>query len=420
MCGAVVLMCGLLFTAQGEASERVALVIGIADYARAPLKNPLNDARAMSKRLEELGFSVTRLENPGKAEIEAAIVRFEGELTSDSVSLFYYAGHGIQLRGKNYMVPVDASMATERHARVEGVDVNLVTSAMEYAKSRINFVILDACRDNPFERKLRGGSRGLAAVDAASGTLIAYATAPGSVAQDGDGRNGVYTQALLKALSTPGLQAEQVFKRVRVDVARRTARKQIPWESSSLTGNFVFNPGKGNEPARSTSATGEAGQTEIAYWESIRESDNPKAVKSYLDRYPTGHYVELAELRLAELQGDARAGSDRSAAGDSGRCDDLSGGWRQRSASLACESVVTFTRTGEGTYAMSEQGCGNASGKGTVDARVVAVEWETPFCSGKTTMRLNQACTAATGEISMPANFLSCSGVHPAEYQRLE
>ena len=148
---------------------------------------------------------------------------------------------GLQVRGRNYLVPVDAEIDSEASTRVAAVDMDLLLEQMAEAKNRVNVVILDACRNNPFERRLRGASRGLAAVDAARGTLIAYATAPGAVAADGEGANGLYTEELLQALRVPGLKVEEVFKQVRVAVAKRSKGAQTPWESSSLTGDLVVN-----------------------------------------------------------------------------------------------------------------------------------------------------------------------------------
>jgi hypothetical protein len=221
--------------------SRLALVIGNGAYREAPLRNPVNDARAMAQRLRDLGFTVIAHENATKRTMEAAIVEFGRRLGEGGVGAFYYAGHGLQVRGRNYLVPVDAEIDDEAATRVAAVDVELLLEQMNEARNRINLVILDACRNNPFERRLRGGSRGLAAVDAARGTLIAYATAPGSVAADGDGSNGLYTEELLAALSEPGLQIEEVFKRVRINVSRRSRGAQTPWESSSLTGDLVVN-----------------------------------------------------------------------------------------------------------------------------------------------------------------------------------
>jgi uncharacterized caspase-like protein len=287
-----------LLPAPALAADRVALVIGNADYPTAPLRNPVNDARAMAQALRDLGFEVFRLENADKQRMEQAIVRFAGRLKKDTSGLFYYAGHGVQVNGRNYLVPVDAEIDSEREIRIETVGVHLVLDEMNYADNRINIVILDACRNNPFERRLRGGSRGLAAIDAARGTLIAYATAPGSVALDGDGANGIYTEELLGALHKPGLEVEEVFKTVRVGVARRTRNQQVPWESSSLIGSFVFN----GRAAPSTAQGTTAGQAELLFWQSVSASGNPDAYRAYLRQFPNGTFADLARIRLDELE----------------------------------------------------------------------------------------------------------------------
>ena len=223
---------------------RLALVIGNSAYRESPLRNPVNDVRAMAQRFKELGFTVLAHENATKRTMEAAIIEFGRRLAEGGVGAFYYAGHGLQVRGRNYLVPVDAEIEDEASTRVAAVDVELLLEQMAEAKNRVNMVILDACRNNPFERRMRGGSRGLAAVDAARGTLVAYATAPGSVAADGEGTHGLYTEELLKALRLPGLKVEEVFKQVRVGVTNRSKGAQTPWESSSLTGDLVVNVGQ--------------------------------------------------------------------------------------------------------------------------------------------------------------------------------
>ncbi len=226
---------------------RRALVIGNAAYKDAPLKNPVNDARAMAAMLARLGFEVIARENVTREQLGQAIVEFGSRLDATAAALFFYAGHGVQSRGRNYLIPVDATLNAEADLRYQAVDVTGLVEEIEVAKTRVGFVILDACRNNPFERRMRGAprTRGLAAIDAARGLMIAYATAPGSVAADGDGENGTYTTALLNALGQPGLKAEEVFKRVRLEVATTTGNKQTPWESSSLTGDFIFNLGPG-------------------------------------------------------------------------------------------------------------------------------------------------------------------------------
>lgn len=292
-----------------RAEPRLALVIGNSAYPESPLRNPVNDVRAMAQRFKELGFTVIAHENATKRTMEAAIIEFGRRLAEGGVGAFYYAGHGLQVRGRNYLVPVDAEIDDEASTRVAAVDVELLLEQMTEAKNRINLVILDACRNNPFERRMRGGSRGLAAVDAARGTLVAYATAPGSVAADGDGKNGLYTEELLEALREPGLKIEEVFKRVRINVARRSRGAQTPWESSSLTGDLVVNVSTAavSAPTTSGSAPAQAPDHEGLFWSSIKDGTDPAAFEAYLKQYPQGTFAALARQRLASMSPPARA-----------------------------------------------------------------------------------------------------------------
>ena len=287
---------------------RLALVIGNSAYRESPLRNPVNDVRAMAQRFKELGFTVLAHENASKRTMESAIIEFGRRLAEGGVGAFYYAGHGLQVRGRNYLVPVDAEIEDEASTRVAAVDVELLLEQMTEAKNRVNLVILDACRNNPFERRMRGASRGLAAVDAARGTLVAYATAPGSVAADGDGKNGLYTEELLEALREPGLKIEEVFKRVRINVARRSKGAQTPWESSSLTGDLVVN-GTGNVTTAAVSAPTAvpAPDRESLFWMSIKDGTDPAAFEAYLRQYPQGTFAPLARQRLASVSQRARA-----------------------------------------------------------------------------------------------------------------
>lgn len=226
-------------------ARRVALVIGNSNYETAPLKNPVNDARDMSTALKNYGFDVIYKENVDQNEMKRAIREFGTQIRNAKVALFYYAGHGVQVNTRNstrnYLVPVDAKVSAEEEMEYEAVDAGFVLAQMESAQSSVNIVILDACRNNPFARSFRSAANGLAQMDAPSGTLIAYATAPGSIASDNArGRNGLYTQELLKIMATPGLGVEEVFKRVRVSVRSLTRNKQTPWELSSLTDEFTF------------------------------------------------------------------------------------------------------------------------------------------------------------------------------------
>lgn len=242
-CGwAVLLLLALVNWAVAEplAERRMALVIGNADYPRgAALFNPLNDARAMAERLRELGFEVDYHVNLPQREMNRVIGLWGSRLPADAVALFYYAGHGLQIAGRNYLVPVDARIVGEASAMAEAVDAQVLLEQLRQA--RMGLLILDACRDNPFERRFRSSAtRGLAQMDAPAGVLIAYATAPGRVASDGAGRHSLYTGALLEALKLPGLRVEDVFKRVRAQVMHTSQGEQVPWEASSLLGDFYF------------------------------------------------------------------------------------------------------------------------------------------------------------------------------------
>jgi len=228
-----------------RAAGRVALVIGNGSYKAAPLKNPVNDAKDMAAALRRLGFEVTLLTDARLKQMDAAVRDFGVKLRRGGVGLFYYAGHGLQVAGENYLVPVDANVQTESDARYSCLPAGMVLGRMDDARNDVNIIILDACRNNPFARSFRSAEQGLAKMDAPTGSLISYATAPGSVASDGDGRNGLYTQHLLKNMSIPGLPITEMFMRVRQGVVSSTGRRQVPWEASSLIGQFYFVGGAG-------------------------------------------------------------------------------------------------------------------------------------------------------------------------------
>ena len=226
--------------------ERLALVIGNSAYQTAPLKNPLNDAEDMAVALRNLGFKVLLKINADQRTMEDTIRFFGKQLRGAGVGLFYFAGHGVQVGGLNYLIPIGANIDSESDVKYEAVDAGRVLGKMEDAENQLNIVILDACRNNPFSRNFRTSERGLARMDAPKGSLIAYATAPGEVAADGSERNGIFTKYLMKHMFEPNLPIELVLKKARIDVARTTGGRQIPWESSSLMGNFYFNTDKGS------------------------------------------------------------------------------------------------------------------------------------------------------------------------------
>lgn len=266
--------------------KRIALVIGNNDYQEVPkLANPVNDARDIAEALSKLGFEVTEVTNATQKEMNRAISQFGVSLDQKTVALFYFAGHGLQMKGKNYLVPVDAQITGEASIPSETVDMDAVLAQLE--SSTLSIVILDACRNNPFQKARSIGAGGLAQMEAPKGSFIAYATAPGKTAADGSSGNGLYTRELLKKLQTPGISLEEVFKRVRVDVAKATFDAQIPWESTSLTGNFYFNGKPSQTPL--------IDPAELAMWDSIKSSTNPADFDSYLAKYPNGQFVAPAK-----------------------------------------------------------------------------------------------------------------------------
>jgi hypothetical protein len=225
--------------------KRVALVIGNSRYETAPLRNPVNDANLVAAALREMGFDVIARTDVNLQEMQLAVREFSRKIQNGAVGLFYYAGHGMQSGGRNFLIPIGAQIEAEGDVVLFGLDLNSVLEQMGGAQNRLNIVILDACRNNPFTRSFRSASQGLVQVSAPAGTFIAYATAPGQTASDGKGQNGLYTQELLANMRTPGLPIEEVFKRVRVQVRQKSNGVQIPWDSSSLEGAFSFVPGTG-------------------------------------------------------------------------------------------------------------------------------------------------------------------------------
>lgn len=294
--------------ALAQATEpRVALVIGNGAYRAAgvpKLANPANDARAMAQTLRELGFKVIELEDAELKAMQKAFVEFTQALPRNGAALFYYAGHGIQLKGQNYLVPVDATVDTAAAIPFETFPMEVVTDQLNDAHARVALVILDACRDSPFGRGLRGLSGGLAAIDAARGTLIAYATAPGAVASDGDSEHGLYTAELLKSMKTAGVEVEQLLRRVRAAVEERSHGKQVPWESSSLIGEFYFVPPAPPPPAPTPPPQVQQSgpDKEVVFWQSIKDSTNRADFEAYLTQYPKGAFVPLARNRLEALK----------------------------------------------------------------------------------------------------------------------
>jgi uncharacterized caspase-like protein/peroxiredoxin/tetratricopeptide (TPR) repeat protein len=299
--------------AHGATEKRIALLIGNSSYDSAPLSNPANDVRDMGAALKTAGFEIVQKENLDAEGMKAAIRDFGERMKKDrdAAGFFFFAGHGIQVNGRNFLLPVGRNYKSEQDVEDYGLDISFVMRRLEEASSRISVVILDACRNNPFyNRKSRGmAARGLAPMDAPSGSLVAFSTAPGTEASDGSGRNGLFSKHLLYNIRIPGLTLEQVFKRTREGVERESGGRQSPREESSLKGeDFYITPLEGT--ALAAPAPGNA--ADLAYWETIRLSSSLPDFKAYLKDFPQGNFVSLAQNRMAELS-SAREVQARSA-----------------------------------------------------------------------------------------------------------
>lgn len=311
---AVLFLLPFVATAAMAAEARIALVIGNGAYKDAPLKNPPNDAKLMAKTLRGLGFEVIERIDADQKTMRRAILDFGAKLEKaggEAVGLAFYAGHGVQANGRNFLIPVGAQIDSEAAAKIEGVETSELLEAMEQARARLNFVILDACRNNPFARSFRSASRGLARMDAPRGTMVAYATRPGDVANDGNGSNSPYTSALVAAMQRPGLAVSDMFIEVRNKVMTDTGDKQVPWEEGGLTSQFYF-AGKGTGAQMATLPTqmpapapAPAPDKETVLWQSIQNTANSGELRAFLNQYPNGAYSGVARARLEVLEARA-------------------------------------------------------------------------------------------------------------------
>ena len=324
----MLLTAGLLWALAAPvlAAERVALVIGNAAYEHAPrLANPLNDAADIGAALARLGFAVTRVNNADKATLEQSLHKLSQIATGSEIALVFYAGHGIEVDKRNFLVPVGARLASEQDVEFETVSLGLVMRAVGRA-SGLGLVILDACRENPFVASMqrsadtRSIGRGLARVEPAGQTLVAYAAKEGQVAADGGDRNSPYTAALLTHVETPGLEIMQLFREVRDTVLGSTGDQQEPFVYGSLSRKKVYLtaqpapdptpptvvPPRG-DPQVSDRLTAEKLAAERLFWDSVKDSTSATDIQAYLDRYPNGVYAALARNRLKGLQNPAAA-----------------------------------------------------------------------------------------------------------------
>ncbi len=296
------------FSAQASEEKRIALIVGNSSYKTVPLANPAKDARLMAKTLAFVGFEVTELIDADGPAMKKAVLEFGRALQgSDSVGVFYYAGHGVQVDGQNFLIPLKADIKSTQEVALTGINLNELLKTMARASSRLNIAILDACRDNPFAGNTRTLKRGLAPVRAPTGTFIAYATGPGDVAYDGDGDNSPYTFALSKALPVADIPIEEVFRRTRREVLSVTEKKQTPWEHSSLTGEFFFNP-IATRPENSKNLAsrlpgiGRETIRELVAWEKIKDAKDIAALEAHIKKYPEGVFTELAIVKLSRIK----------------------------------------------------------------------------------------------------------------------
>ena len=277
-----------------DSGSRIALVIGNASYSSAPLRNPINDVRAIASALKKVGFQVTKVENASLQSMDDAVRRFGKKARKSDVALVYYSGHGLQLKGSNFLQPIGADIRREQDIRFKAYNSDQILAELEDGSQRVNIVILDACRNNPLSRSFRSASKGLAQPSFQPvGTIIAFSTAPGSIAYDGKGENSPYTSELYNAILEPGLKIEDVFKRVRVGVMTKTqsmSAPQIPWENSSLVGDFYFSGGPSltsNQNAAPNQAKPSEGNFSLADLQKLAETE--KAWQNYFNKMESAY-----------------------------------------------------------------------------------------------------------------------------------
>ncbi len=305
----------LLYVGAAGASDRVALVIGNANYRVAnPLNNPRNDAEGMAALLARAGFEVDLQIDADLEKMQVAVARFGKSIREKNVKfgLFYYAGHGLQQDWHNYLVPVSASILKASDVATQTVDVSDLLRYMERPQEQRSFlVILDACRDSPFANAYKPAAKGLSQFDAPVGSLLAFATSPGNVAQDGEERNGLYTGYLLREFAVPGVRLEDAFKRVRLSVRMASKGTQIPWESTSLEEDVFLFPvavKKLSEADRDQLL-----ENEIGTWLTVKNSQDPEVLAGFIRAFPSGSASELAQSRLTRLLTVQRTLNDQQA-----------------------------------------------------------------------------------------------------------
>jgi hypothetical protein len=295
------------------ADKRVAFVVGNAAYKNVPqLPNPAIDARSMARVLRNVGFDVVEGANLTRDAMTAKLLEFGKKSEGADVALFFYAGHGIAVNGTNYLLPVDADLKSEMDVKL-GAAINVdLTLEQTMADAKVKLVFLDACRDNPFAAKIRSAkatrsvtvANGLAEMKSGEGTLIAFATGPGQTALDGEaGTNSPFTRALLANIASPGLEIQQAMTKVRAQVNDETNKAQLPWGHTNLTGTVYLNPAAAAASDLTAPApVAQAGEIELEFWRSIKDTNKVEELNAYLTNYPNGTFRPLALARIAALQ----------------------------------------------------------------------------------------------------------------------
>lgn len=299
-----------LITDRALAENRLALVIGLSAYKSVPpLTNPANDAKLVGEMLEAAGFGVKTALDLSQNEMRQAIGEFAARIASkgpDTVALLYYAGHGLQIDGENFLVPVDVTLDRESDVPLQAVRLNDVMNTLASVPTKMRIVMLDACRNDPFESINKIAGNGLALVDTkanAAGSFISFATSPGTVALDGSGVNSPYTSALVVSAREPGISIEEAFKKIRVAVNKSTEGNQIPWESSSLTSEFSFFPTGDKRAANRSAGRSVAqwrqllqGQPVSAAYDLVIADDSVEGYQAFVELFPQSPFV--AQLRV--------------------------------------------------------------------------------------------------------------------------
>jgi uncharacterized caspase-like protein len=296
----------MALSAIAHAGDRIALVVGNSSYPTAPLTNPENDAKAMTALLQSAGFEVSQQINTSLDQLESAVKTFGSRIQDPKVkfAVFYFAGHGMQLDWRNYLVPVTARIRTADDVRKQTVDISSLISHMRAAKDRNYLIILDACRDDPFAGSYKAPAAGLSQFDAPIGSVLAYSTSPGKVALDGEGDNGLYTTHLLKEFAVKGVKIEDAFKRTRLNVRLASNGTQIPWETTSLEDDIYLFPDDRKKLTESEQHT--LFEKEVAHWLKVKSTLSLPALAEFIQAYPSGSVSELAAARFNRLQGAER------------------------------------------------------------------------------------------------------------------